>query len=229
MSFPCATSRGLILAWLLAPFGFAADGRPVAPTLSVVTPVSVAFRQQTEVATRTIPDHVWQAVEQAGWQIRLAEFVVDVEPEIRNDRPRGWPADMTWQNTDAVHLPQERVLVLAEKRRNRLGQVVTTTRVAGVMRHELGHAFDMANGGTLRFRSSFADFRAAYSADVQQMAAEQKVTLGYYLQASDAGRQEAFAESFGIIFGGGSDAAHRAAFESAFPRTIDFVRKHVGE
>ena len=121
-------------------------------------------------AAKTVPAHIWLAVTKAGWQIRMAEFVVDAEPTLIHDRPRGWPDDMTWQNTDAIHFPQERLLVLAEKRRNRKGQIVAASRVAGVLRHELGHAFDMAADGGQGFRSAAPAFQSAYLADMKRMS-----------------------------------------------------------
>jgi hypothetical protein len=193
--------------------------------LPMLTPVSQAFQERTAAAIQSIPDNVWRQIHAAGWRVQLAEFVVDVQPDLVSDRPRGWPADATWQNSDAIHLPAERLLVLAEKRRNRGGQVVPSARVAGVLRHELGHAFDMVNGGRNRFRSESKDFRAAYLADVRKMTAESNQELAYYLQDSDAGRQEAFAEAFGILLGGGSDEPHLHAFQECFPQVLALVRR----
>ncbi len=192
---------------------------------STLTPVSDSFSQQTSDAIQTIPEHVWQAIETGGWRVRLAEFVVDAQPELVNDRPRGWPADATWQNTDAIHLPTERLLVLAEKRRNSRGQVVPTARVAGVLRHEMGHAFDMATGNVSGFRSASDEFRAAYMTDVGRMSPETAQELAYYLQDSDAGRQEAYAEAFGITLGGGSDEKNTAKFREFFPEVLAFLRR----
>lgn len=196
-----------------------------ATSISTLTPVSDSFRRQTSAALQTIPDQVRQVIETSGWRIQLAEFVVDSQPALTNDRPRGWPEDTTWQNTDAIHFPVERLLVLAEKRRNARGQIVATARVAGVLRHELGHAFDMATGGPRSFRSASDEFRFAYSTDVRKMMPESSKELAYYLQDLNAGRQEAFAEAFGIALGGGSDDFHERVFREFFPEVLAFLRR----
>jgi hypothetical protein len=190
-----------------------------------ISPVSESFESELHAAIESVPDEIWHRISAAGWRVYLAEQVVDAVPGLRGTSPRGWPDGTRWENTDAVHLPAARQLVVAEKRHNKQGRLVACTRVAGVLRHELGHAFDMASGSAGQFLSAQAEFLAAYRADLASMNAEQRAELEYYLQPSDAGRQEAFAEAFGILFGGGSDAARQALFESCFPRTLEAVRQ----
>ncbi len=203
----------------------AASGRPYAARpLSAVSQVSDQFRQQTEAASASIPSHVWSGLEQAGWQVRLAEFVVDAIPSLRGTQPRGWPLGSTWENTDAVHLPTLRLLVVAEKRRNSTGGIVPASRVAGVLRHEIGHAFDMATGGGSRYRSSAAQFLTAYYYDLGRVSAADRAALAYYLQDDKAGRQETFAEAFAIVLGGGSDPPHHDAFVRSFPNVLNYLR-----
>ncbi|MGE0757149.1 MAG: hypothetical protein AB7F89_14535 [Pirellulaceae bacterium] len=194
-----------------------------------VSPISDTFATQMELAARSVPSHVWYAVMDAGWRVYLAEQVVDAVPALRGVAPRGWPAGTLWDNTDAVHLPASKQLVVAEKRRNRRGEVVSCTRVAGVLRHELGHAFDMVAGQDGHFRSASADFLAAYHGDVAEMTAVRREKLQYYLQPQDAGRQETFAEAFGIVLGGGSDPDHREVFTTGFTRSLKLVRDAIGE
>lgn len=196
---------------------------PLMP-VTVLNSVSKSFRQQTTAAIQTIPQPVQQLIGTAGWRIQLSEFVVDAQPELARDRPRGWPAYATWQNTDAVHFPVERLLVLAEKRRNSQGRIVETSRIGGVLRHELGHAFDMALGMPGLFRSSSEEFERAYTKDVDHIRAENGKELDYYLQRANAGRQEAFAEAFGIILGGGSDVTREQQFRASFPHVLQFVQ-----
>jgi hypothetical protein len=190
--------------------------------------VSNSFAQDFDAATKTIPPHVWQVVLDAGWRVSLAENVVDAAPALRGISPRGWPAGLMWDNTDAVHLPTAKLLIIAEKRRNKKGQIVRCTRVGGVLRHEVGHAYDVVSGQPEKFQSAKPAFLDAYYADSAEMNSQRRTELNYYVQQGQAGHQETFAEAFGIVFGGGSDAAHHQAFVAAFPRTIDSVRRTVG-
>lgn len=194
-----------------------------------VTPVSDEFRRRIEAATASLPDSIWRTLWRAGWRVQLAELVVDAAPSLRAERPRGWPAGQTWENTDAVNLPQRRLVVVAEKRRNRNGEIVSSVRIEGVFRHELGHAYDNATGGKLRCHSARPEFVAAYDADLQGMMPEQQAELEYYLQGAAAGRQEAYAEAFAIFLGGGSDPEKREAFLQAFPRVTGYLQRSLTE
>jgi hypothetical protein len=201
--------------------------RPV--RFSVVSPVSDEFVRRAETATQLIPAHVWSGLEHSGWSVQVARFVTDAAPALRGVQPRGWPAGSTWENSDAVHLPGARTLVFAELRRDRQGRVVESSRIEGVMRHEIGHAFDQASGPGKLLRSSSPAFVAAYAGDVRRIAAADRKQLAYYLQRGAPGRQETFAEAFGILLGGGSDQPHHAAFARAFPGVLDHVRRAIEE
>jgi hypothetical protein len=119
------------------------------------------------------------------------------------------------------------LVVVAEKRRNRYGEVVPADRIEGVFRHELGHAYDRAAGGQLRFQSAHPKFVAAYERDLRSIALGDRGLLEYYLQGDAAGRQEAYAEAFAILLGGGSDPIKRDAFLRAFPRVTTHLKKTI--
>ena len=199
---------------------------PPAP-LQVVTPVSAAFEAQVRTAWAELPRPLRSDLAHAGWQVHLAEFVVDAAPALAESQPRGWPSGMSWRQTDAVHLPQQRRLVVAEKRRNSQGQIVSATRAAGVLRHETGHAFDLAQGGHYKFLSASPGFRSAYESDIARMTSQQREALTYYLQRSAAGRQETLAEAFAISLGGGADLANATVFPQAFRQVMHWVRGRV--
>jgi hypothetical protein len=132
---------------------------------------------------------------------------------------------LSWENTDAVHLPKTKQLIIAEKLRNRRGKPWSSPRVEGNLRHETGHAFDMLVGGQSTFQSSSAAFARAYRADLERARSGQfRRQLAYFTQATSAGPQEAFAEAFAIQYGGGSDPQNEQDFLTAFPRVVRFVR-----
>lgn len=186
--------------------------------------LSQAFESEVQQAVDSIPEPIWKLVDRAGWRVDAVEYVVDAAPSLRGTAPRGWPPGWLWENTDAVHMPAAKQLVIAEKRRTRKGTIVDCHRVGGVLRHEVGHAFDIMSGRPASYESESSLFHAAYRLDAGRMNAERRTKLRYYLQRGPAGRQEAFAESFAVLYGGGSDVEHRALFEESFRRTIESVK-----
>ncbi|MEO8493629.1 MAG: hypothetical protein ABI614_01060 [Planctomycetota bacterium] len=224
-------TRTLLLLTLFWLGGLVAEQALVAQDLSTVpisfvstTRVSARFQRETEVATRSVPPQVWKTLGEAGWRVQLAEFVVDAAPALSGVRPPGWPRDLTWDNSDAIHLPTSKLLVVAEKRRNRAGEIVDSSRVSGVLRHEIGHAFDMAASGSHEFLSASPQFMWAYQQDVSRIPSRDRGTLAYYLQDGRGGLRETFAEAFAVVLGGGSSDIEPADFESQFPRVMAYTR-----
>jgi len=201
----------------------AVEPLPARP-LTAVTDVSDDFRQEVKLASRSIPDGVWRKVERSGWKVTIAEFVVDAAPSLKNQQPRGWPSSATWKHSDAVHLADAKLLILAEKRLNASGRIVSCNRVPGVLRHEFGHAFDFAQPGLYGSHSATPEYITAYHQDVAAMDPIQRRPLGYFLQEHRAGRQEAFAEAFAILLGGGTDIGPSERFATAFPRVLKHVK-----
>lgn len=223
----------LLSIWLLGDCSSVVSAQTVSSGSLVqfvsATTVSDRFQHETKAATKSIPPRVWKTLLDAGWQVQLAEFVVDAAPSLRGVRPPGWPRHLTWDNSDAIHLPTDRLLVIAEKRRNRAGDVVASSRVGGVLRHEIGHAFDMAAGGGSGQVSSSSDFMRVYQRDVSRITARNKSGFSYYLQSGAVGRQEAFAEAFAMALGGGSSEIEASQFESSFPNVMAYTRQVIKE
>ena len=207
---------------------FASGQAPVAaPAIQITTPVSQEFQDGFQAARQTIPTAVWRRLSQSGWRVCLAEFVIDAAPELDGRHPRGWPSDTTWNNTDAAHLSKRQLLVFAEKRRNRKGEVVATHRVPQVVRHEVGHAFDSVVDDAGRLFSSRADFRAAHARDIKQMPDANRKSLAYFAHSGKSGRQETFAEAFAILLGGGSDLENGDCFTASFTEVMKLVEQTV--
>jgi hypothetical protein len=203
---------------------------PAAGPVHTASQVSDVFRAEYHEAASSVPPVIWSEMTRLGWKVVVAEFVTDAAPDLESERPRGWPGNVTWQQVEAAHLPAQRWLVLAEKRRQQDGAVVANRRIGGTLRHELGHIFDaLVAGNTGRYRSSAADFQANYAADVAEMPAETRSMLHYYLQSQEAGRQETFAEAFAISLGGGSDTGLQVQFVQGFPRVNAHVQNLLAE
>jgi hypothetical protein len=189
--------------------------------------LSSTFREQLSAAVTTVPAPVWRSLQRGGYRFVAARLVTDAVPRLRQEHPRGWPSDQTWENTDAVHVTQWRTLVVSELRRNKKGELVPAVRVERVVRHEVGHAFDaLLGGGRYDYYSSSPEFIRLYDADWRRLDAAGRERLAYYVQAgTGAGRQETFAESFAEHLGGGSSPERAEQFLAAFPS----VHAHVGQ
>jgi hypothetical protein len=191
-----------------------------------VSEVSEGFRLRIETALDSVPESVWRNMTRHGWQVHLASQVTDAAPQLRGHRPRGWPEDMRWENTDAVHLPREKLVVVAELRENTAGDIVPSLRVEGLLRHELGHAFDVASGRSA-YRSASSSFLEAYRLDTDAMSPAAREQLAYYLQADEAGAQETFAEAFAVILGGGCDVVNAEPFAEHFATVLEAVEREI--
>jgi hypothetical protein len=193
-------------------------------TPTTVSPVSAGFAREVSTAWTALPANFRDDLAKSGWQVQLAEFVVDAAPNLAEQAPRGWPDSMSWRQSDAVHLPGERRLIVAEKRITAAGNVVHASRTQGVLRHELGHAYDVARGNRHGYLSASPAFVAAYQQDIARIPSDAKGKLTYYLQNGSAGRQETFAEALAFQLGGGSDEANAALFAESFPRVLKFAK-----
>ncbi len=155
-----------------------------------------------------------------GIEVAVGKAFGDVAPDIVNDRPRGWPEGMTWANVDGCyyHGPGgKRIAFACAEKKSWDGTMVRSGRAPGVFRHEIGHGVDEALGN----HSFTPAFRAAYAADVAALA--DKAGLEYYLQPGHAGPQEAWAETFADLYGGGCVASNELA--RRFPKCAELIRE----
>lgn len=197
-----------------------------------VKPVAADFRKAVDSALAGIPDPVRVAVMAAGYELRIAPQLTDVLPRLAGKHPRGHEAGTIWENLDGGLFARERLIVIASSALEDGGYVVTGTARAGqLLRHEYGHAWDL-----IARLSDTQEFIAAYdkdavvlhawlSRDIPTDALEQ---LGYLLQSGKAGRQEAFAEIFAHLHGGGT--ASRIDALQAFPnaaRVVGSMLEHI--
>ena len=97
-------------------------------------------------------------------------------------------------------------------------------KLNGILNHEVGHGFD-----TIGAYSNSSGFNAAYTSDVASMNKLVKRNLKYYLQTGSVGRQEAFAELFADLMGGGSGADVSINVSRFFPRSTKYINGILGK
>ena len=185
--------------------------------------VSPAFTWKVWAACQTLPPTLIPELQRRGWRMELVPSLAETLPALADAAPRGWPNGWTWKNVDAVHLPADKRILFAEWRVARDGRWVRCDRVAGVVRHELAHAWDAACGSDGSFSGSLR-FRLAYEREVARLSASTLRRLGYFVQSTDAGRQEAFAELAALVWGGGSSPHLAKLLRQSFPHTMAVVR-----
>lgn len=197
-----------------------------------VVPISPAFRETVDKTLGQIPEAVRVEVLGAGIEVQLAPRLTDAVPRLQGVKPRGFEDGTSWDHTDGVFLPRERVLVVSETAQDaETGQWLgfNAPRAAATVRHEVGHAFDF-----VRELSASAAFMAAYEQDAAALRPwldrhdivneDQKEALQYLLQAGKAGPHETFAEVFAALVGGAGMADLLNVVE-AFPSVAKLIRK----
>lgn len=188
-------------------------------TLDVIQPPSQDFQDRVQQTYKAMSPEVQKIVDGHS-KIESVTKVTDALPELKNQKPRGWPPGSTWDSVDGAYSPSRKAIVVAEEVRDTNQNWVKSRRMEPVLRHEVGHAVDDALGGF----SKTQPFKDAYDADVPGINKADQATLEYFLQPGDAGRSEAFAESVANKNGGSTGGT---TFEKSFAKTIDTADKAI--
>lgn len=192
-------------------------------------------RLATTLANRAVdrlPDSVNEQLRQQGVRVIVTDRLPTVAPELEGVRPPGYPEGFTYGNVQGIYDPQRNAIVLATNA-DEADARQTLLNIQNVLRHETGHAFDYTVNGTTHFSDSPL-FRLAYQKDLAQLSqADPEIVkrLEYFVQdkpgelSTARGREEAFAELFGILHGGGGDPQAMALLEQYFPNSAHFVQQ----
>jgi hypothetical protein len=226
--------------------GPAEEGHPVRKVADV-KPAAPATRYTLEnhgaaddhvntvhAALNSIPGHVHDVYRKWGGKVATARKVTDYMPHLKGQAPRGWPAGMTWDHADGLyHSPSQTALATSHKDSVIAGLGEQPTRRAqGVARHEYGHGVDRAAGAQLLLGGSghtdhsyainSQEFRADHAADVAALDPMRADEVAYLTQPGDAGPEEAFAEVFAQLHGGGAGVYDATQH---FPRVTAHVKR----
>lgn len=178
------------------------------------------FIEQMTAVVAKLPFAVQKEIVDDGYKISAGEFLTDIRPDLKGVHPRGYGPGATWDWAEGLHQENQRQVAIAQKVRS-YGRVMESSRAPGVLRHELGHAYDVSGNVV---KSSRSEFREAYESDLKalrRVKGEVK-EFGYYTQKGAAGREEAFAEIFGQLLGGGADLRDVTI---AFPATTAQMKR----
>lgn len=178
---------------------------------------SPEFQERMLREIQNIPEADRALLASRGIRIAIAGRVTDLDPSIANEQPRNWDRGSTQEDTDGIFLNDERrTVVVAEHTRSG-----PSNRAEGVLRHEIGHAMNLA----LDNFSDSREFRRAYDMDVRNMSREQRRLLTFWLQpAQGAGRDEALADVYAALRGGVPNREQTEQILRAFPNIARLLR-----
>jgi len=181
-----------------------------------------------------------QIIKGQNLKYKLAQKTSDVYSHLKGVTPRGWPEGKTWDNAGALSYGGK--VGLFEK-------PVDSSRAkpkSNTIRHETGHELDKVFRKNIGIRFiETKGFTYAYLKDIKNLPENMKnckakpkeidSAINYQIQgstpqhATEAGKSEAFAETFAMLNGGSAQEAYVKGmdkfYKKAFPNTIEYVKK----
>jgi hypothetical protein len=197
--------------------GVKPEDKPAETEAPPLTP-SQDFTRRVNEAYENLPQNVKDALSRDGVSVVATDKVTDLLPHLKNQKPRGWPPGSTWDDVDGAYEFGGKRIIVAERQQS----PSRPNRVEGLTRHETGHAVDH-----IRAFSDTQAFIDAYQKEAALIPKPGSDTLKYFLQKDEAGREEAFAEIFAIIHGGGTTLTYTTLLNKYFPETIKVVKNQV--
>lgn len=191
---------------------------------------SKEFAEKIQKEIDKLPPEVRQALEKSGTKIVVGKSVVDVMPELKNEKPRGHLPGTGWENLDGLHNTATNTVVIGETRVDN-GKVVPNNRAEGVFKHEVGHAADHALGDPSKPGSDFSgtpEFDKAYQADVANLKPFDKMLLNYLL-TPEGGKSETFAEVFGALHGSSANPHETQMMLNKFPNVAKVIQERLAK
>lgn len=170
-----------------------------------------------------LPQNVRDNLAKAGYKVIATGYIPDAMPSLAKLTPRGWPADMTFFNSDGTHdNVSKRIIAPSRVMEGKDASPVTRDEVVV---HQVGHALDFANG----MLSASKEFREAYDKEIKAALKRypEDETFKYLSQPNGVGAQETFATLFGQALTGPENASQKELFDRVFPKTLDAVRAQI--
>lgn len=181
--------------------------------------VSPEFRKKMLEEIAKLPEADRKLLANDGQRIVVAGKISEIEPSLKDVKPRGWPEGKTWDDADGAHFRDKKIIAVTEN--TNAGK---TKRAEGVLRHEVGHAIDQA----LKDFSQSPEFKAAYDKDVEKLSPFDRAKQQYLLQTGEAGTQETFADVYGAINGASANPHQTQEILKKFPAVAELIKKRLG-
>lgn len=163
---------------------------------------------------------VLTSLREGGVTMETGLNVIDVRPDLKGVRPRGYPAGYDWNAANGLFSVVDSKVVVTQQRH---GKRTTNADVKNTALHELGHGFAKITG-----METDEKFLKVYNAEAKRARKDKSAgrTLSYFLQSGRAGASEAIAQGFAESvspggFYGSTD------FQKFFPKTMNFLQKEM--
>ena len=200
--------------------------------------VSDNFRAMASAFINSMAPSLARKLAKNDIKFAFGDKLTEISPELKGLHPRGYPRGATWDWSNGVFSPNKAEIAVSETYRDGANRPFITKGpidAKGTLAHETGHGLDHALGkeaGTF-YKSRSPEFILAYATDVRALRAAErqaKRTGGkaiawrykYFLQKGEAGRVEAFAETYGEITNG---ARYGLEMRATFPRVAAYIDK----
>ncbi len=177
-------------------------------------------------ALSLIPRHVKEELSNFGTKIVIARTLLDVNPEMAHDKPRGYIHGGGYDNCPGMYIPSNNQIFVGERASWHNSPPQLNHWVKSTMLHEMGHAYDHCRSDESRSSA----FTAAYQKDFQHLSVSEKNEHYYYCQEGDAGPCELFAELFALNLSSAGGIDQRSpSLARAFPTCFSHIQTFVGK
>ncbi len=177
---------------------------------------TTSFTDRVNDTYNHLPQNVRDALDKDNVKVVPTDRVTDVMPELKGEKPRGWPPGSSWDDVDGAYDVGGKRIIVAERQTS--PKSPGSNNIEGLTRHETGHAVDH-----LKSFSDSKEFKDAYDREAANIPKPDSETLKYFLQKGEAGREEAFAEMFAINNGGATNTTRETLINKYFPDTLKVV------
>jgi hypothetical protein len=157
--------------------------------------VSAKFVNAIKDGLKVYPRSCIRLIALSGCEVHLSPIVTDSAPHLAGIHPAGYDEEDTWDNAGAV-FTQGKWITIAEYRYWR-DKLVPTYDYKGTAQHEAAHALDRFLG----YPSRSIEFIEAYESDRKNMSSAMRVANHYFMQESERGPAEVFAETLASKYG----------------------------
>lgn len=185
--------------------------------------VSPEFQERMLREIQNIPESDRRRLAERGVSVAIVGTVPDLDPALARERPRNWPSNRTYADSDGVFISNHEslgnVIVVAERTRSG-----PSNRAEGVLRHETGHAMNFV----FAEYSNHPDFQRAYDEDLRNMTPAQRRQMDYWMRRpGGAGRDETFADLYAALRGGTPNSQDSQMLLSRFPRVAALIQQRL--